>query len=274
MLSVNGFAQLNPPADVVCTSMDIEIFQFIMSDLKAQNKTVAVSPDVIASYFLGRPYVARTLERLGEEKLVVNLREFDCLTLVENSLALAICYNSGKPTFDNFTRILRLLRYRTGKINGYPSRLHYFSEWIKDGETKGLITDVTKACGGTPVAFQLGFMSQNPKLYSQLVARPDFIAEIRKTEQRVSKYAFCQIPKTELEQYEDTIKTGDIIGIVTTTPGLDYAHNGIAVSVDNRLFLLHASSDLKKVVVTAEPLADYMRLKTKQSGISVLRMKN
>lgn len=106
-----GFSQTKPAMDVVCTSMDKEIFDFIMSDLKSQPSLKTVTPDVVGSYFLGRPYVARTLERLGDERLVVNLREFDCLTLVENSLAISRCFNNAKYSFDDFTRELKLIRF-------------------------------------------------------------------------------------------------------------------------------------------------------------------
>ncbi|HPN47811.1 MAG TPA: DUF1460 domain-containing protein, partial [Bacteroidales bacterium] len=42
----------------------------------------------IASYFMGSPYITGSLEAPGEERLQVNLRAFDCLTLVETVLAL------------------------------------------------------------------------------------------------------------------------------------------------------------------------------------------
>ena len=43
----------------------------------------------IGKFFLGTPYVAGTLETKGAEHLVVNLREYDCVTFVENVVALA-----------------------------------------------------------------------------------------------------------------------------------------------------------------------------------------
>ncbi len=41
-------------------------------------------------YFLDAPYAAHTLEAPGPESLVVNLRAFDCFTLVESCCALAL----------------------------------------------------------------------------------------------------------------------------------------------------------------------------------------
>ncbi len=43
----------------------------------------------IGKFFLGTPYVVGTLETKRGEHLVVNLREFDCVTFVENVVALA-----------------------------------------------------------------------------------------------------------------------------------------------------------------------------------------
>ena len=42
----------------------------------------------IGKFFLGTPYVTGTLETEGAEHLVVNLREYDCVTFVENVVAL------------------------------------------------------------------------------------------------------------------------------------------------------------------------------------------
>jgi hypothetical protein len=52
--------------------------------------------------FLGTPYVAATLENGLEEKLVINLRELDCTTFVENCLALARTVKLGKTDFESY----------------------------------------------------------------------------------------------------------------------------------------------------------------------------
>ena len=48
-------------------------------------------PLYFARQFLGRPYVAHTLEINDKEQLVVNTRQLDCTTLVENVTALTLC---------------------------------------------------------------------------------------------------------------------------------------------------------------------------------------
>ena len=86
----------------------------------------------IARQFMGVPYVAHTLEVNDREQLVVNTRQLDCTTLVETVTALKLCITKDKRTWRDYLSTLRNLRYRQGKIDGYPSRLHYFTDWIDE----------------------------------------------------------------------------------------------------------------------------------------------
>lgn len=64
-------------------------------------------PDfVFAEQFIGVPYVASTLEVNPDEELVVNLRQLDCTTLVENVVALTLTVREEHPTFVSFCRNL------------------------------------------------------------------------------------------------------------------------------------------------------------------------
>jgi hypothetical protein len=90
----------------------------------------------IANFFINKPYVAGTLEGPKSETLVVNLNEFDCTTLVETSLALALC----KPNdFDDFKKKLTEIRYRNGEIVNYASRLHYLTDWLQTNQANGIL---------------------------------------------------------------------------------------------------------------------------------------
>ena len=71
-----------------------------------------------ARFFLGTPYVAATLE-MEPERLVVNLREMDCMTLVENVVVLTRTIQSENPSFETFCKNLQALRYRNGEIHDY-----------------------------------------------------------------------------------------------------------------------------------------------------------
>ena len=69
---------------------DMTAFNGCMGTLRSATdpRPVGAATLAAARYFVGRPYVASTLER-EPERLVVNLREWDCTTLVESAVALA-----------------------------------------------------------------------------------------------------------------------------------------------------------------------------------------
>ncbi|MGL5508667.1 MAG: N-acetylmuramoyl-L-alanine amidase-like domain-containing protein, partial [Microcoleaceae cyanobacterium] len=119
----------------------------------AKNKNLATNSmanimQAIADYFLGTPYVANLLDGSSQEKLVINLKGFDCVLFVENILAIARSIASNDYTFINFVQGIENLRYRDGQINDYCSRLHYFSDWIRDNEKRGIVVNITEKLGG------------------------------------------------------------------------------------------------------------------------------
>ena len=95
-----------------------------------------------ARKFLGLPYVAHTLEINDDERLVVNTRQLDCTTLVENVTALTLCAQRGQYTWRDYLRTLTAMRYRNGKITDYTSRIHYFTEWITANTKEGIVTEI------------------------------------------------------------------------------------------------------------------------------------
>jgi hypothetical protein len=71
-----------------------------------------------ARKFIGRPYVAHTLEVNDQEQLVVNTRQLDCTTLVENVTALTLCVYRNLYTWRDFQNALVEMRYRDGRLDG------------------------------------------------------------------------------------------------------------------------------------------------------------
>src|SRR5688572_16136244 len=76
----------------------------------------------VGEWFVGTVYTPGTLEAQGPEHLVINLREFDCVTFVENMLAFARTIRAGRKDFASFQDEIRTYRYRGGKLDGYASR--------------------------------------------------------------------------------------------------------------------------------------------------------
>lgn len=245
----------------------------------------------IATSYLGTPYVANTLEKDGEENLLINLKEVDCLTLVEYTLAQALCSNSTQEKESSnflkkdsssvdsssdvslFAHNLQKIRYRNGIIDGYPSRLHYTSDWIDNGIRQGFLQDITAEHSPNTLTLSLSYMSTHPQLYKKLADSPENVARMAEQEKAITGKVVHWLPKSKLpEAGLPWIKDGDIIAITTKLPGLDIAHMGIAKYVDGNLHLLHASSTLGKVVISDEPLNHILNNKKSWTGIRVVRM--
>jgi len=240
---------------------------------------------IVGETFVGSPYVPGTLELPGEERLVVNLSGFDCVTFVEHMLVLARLVVDPVPGFsgptsppaaredfrERYRALLRELRYREGRIAGYASRLHYFTEWMDAGVERGQFLEVTEALGGVPDARPIHFMSSNPASYRPLREDPALVPAIRETEARLTARRRLHVPKDRIEQVEGGIRNGDVIAAVSTVDGLDISHTGLAVWKDGRLHLMHAPLVGDSVEVSALPLADRIQGIRAQSGIRVIR---
>lgn len=225
----------------------------------------------IGKSFIGTPYVAKTLEIGETESLVINLHGLDCTTYVENVLAFGLLLKEGISDFDSFTKNLETIRYKDGKLDGYGSRLHYFSEWIANNEKKGLVKEITAEIGGIEINKNINFMGTHRDLYPFLKDDANY-EKIIVTEQELKERTFCFLPQDEIEANEHLIKTGDIIALATSVDGLDVTHTGIATrEKDGRIHLLHASSGSMVVEITKLPLADYLKGIKKNAGIMVAR---
>lgn len=258
--------------DYIMQPGDREIFDKIIKetgnarDLSAPERVIRV-----ARFFLGTPYVANTLEKGNTEKLVINLRELDCTTYAENCLALARTIQLRNPGFDDFLRELQYIRYRDGKRNGYPSRLHYFSDWIYNNDQKKTVKCISKEIAHTLVPNQVNFMSKHPDSYAALKANPDLISEIKNQEAEITHRMTWFIPKNRLAVVENKLQDGDILGIATNIEGMDISHVVIAVRLNGRIHFIHASSREMKVVISEDTLEEYLLNSKMATGIMVAR---
>ena len=234
----------------------------------------------IGRTFVGTPYVPHTLEPPGPERLVIGFRGLDCVTFVESVFALAgfIREPDARELLDRrgeaeerYERILTRIRYRGGELRGYTSRLHYFSDWIADGEVKGLVRDVTRDLGGVRDMGVVDFMTTHPDAYRQLVEDPAAVGAVREVERRLSAAGRWWIPEDALDEAAPGIHDGDIIAATSTAPGMDVAHTGLALWVDGALRLMHAPLVGDSVEISAEPIPARVRRIRGQDGIMVAR---
>jgi hypothetical protein len=225
----------------------------------------------VGRFFLGSPYAVGTLEGKGTEHLVVNLREFDCMTFVESVLALTYCVTFGRESFGAFRTRLLKLRYKQGRLNGYCSRLHYFSDWIEDNRRKGIVKKVTAELGGRALRKKIDFMTTHPDLYPLLKEEVNLL-NMRCVERAISQRKLYTLPKEILKEMEDRILDGDIIAITTRKGGIDVLHVGLAARLRGRVHLLHASAKEGKVTLSKQTLYRYLMENKTRSGIMVARV--
>jgi len=234
-------------------------------------------PLFFARKFLGVPYVAHTLEHKDGEFLVVNTRQLDCTTFVETVTALTQCAYNHQYTWEAYLKALKSMRYRHGIINKYPSRIHYFTEWIVENSKRGLVTEL-QSPNPPFTAVQIvkvGFMSSHPNSYSALKQHPEYISDIRKMEQELSGLRFRYIPKKDIGNVKilrKAVRDGDIIAITTNKKGLEIAHLGFAVWKKGELHLLNASQIHKKVVEEPMTLYNYLGKHPSHTGIRIIRI--
>jgi cell wall-associated NlpC family hydrolase len=222
-----------------------------------------------AQQLIGSPYVAGTLEVSGPERLVYFTDKFDCVTFVEYVIALSI-YQSGDTQNETFEDILQQIRYRDGTIDGYGSRLHYFTEWILENEKNGYIRNVTADISLSKYKKDIRFMTVNADKYPALTNRSE-LQKVKDAQHRISSNYWHFVPKNVIHQISDQIQNGDIIAITTGVKDLDVVHTGFAFRYADGVHLLHASESEGKVTISKNTLTDYLNSHKRQTGIILLR---
>lgn len=222
---------------------------------------------------IGTPYGANTLEMSDtNETCVVKLDSLDCVTFYETSLGFARMLTGGGKTQEALLKEIEFIRYRAGRRDGYLSRLHYTSDWMADNVSKGVVRDLTPQLPGAKEQNKkIDFMSTHPASYRQLKANADLVFHLQKIEAEINGRGFFYVPSDKVAGIESYLADGDIIGIVTSVPGLDCSHTGmIATDKAGVRRFLNASSIAGKVVL-GERLSDYVAASKKCIGIIVAR---
>ena len=254
---------------------DSTITRWLKNGLNLEHKD-SVTSDLI-TYFarkqIGIPYEANMLDKSPIEKLVVDLSGEDCVIYVENTMALALTALEHDSTVSQFSRNLEFLRYRDGKLRGYGSRLHYFSDWLLDNQKRGNISVISQKWSDTAPMDSIYFMSTHRKAYPQLLHSDSLYNLIKWRERVLSSDSLRYLPKLFLPRYASKIQSGDIIAFVTTVPGLDVSHTAIALRSGDFLTFIHANP---KHGVIIEPLGllPYVLGRKTVKGVIIARLRD
>ncbi|HEX8387260.1 MAG TPA: N-acetylmuramoyl-L-alanine amidase-like domain-containing protein [Rubricoccaceae bacterium] len=223
----------------------------------------------VGEQLLGRPYVAGLLDAPARETLLADLTRFDCVLYIENVLAVARAVALGETSSEAYVDEVRRLRYRGGEMDGYCSRLHYFSEWIADNEARGALRNVTAEAGGVPFDKRITFMTEHRSAYPHLADDATFACAAA-AEGRLAGLELVYIPKADIAGAYGSFQPGDVVAMVTSIAGLDVTHTGFVHVADGRTGFLHASSASNEVKVSPD-LHDYVQGIRSQVGIVVAR---
>jgi hypothetical protein len=248
--------------------------------LAADRTPLGLAAARVGELAAGTPYEAFTLEaylRAGgspmrTEPLTLTLTRFDCVSLVESCIAIArVARSAGEPTWAGFAREMERMRYRGGIRAGYTSRLHYFSEWLGDGERRQLVQDLGERLGGRPDTRPLRFMSEHPDSYPALAER-SVREEIAEIERSLDPSPRMVVPTASIPAADPGIQTGDIVAFATSIEGLDVTHAAFAYrdSADV-LRVLHAPLSGGVVEITRATLPQYVAGIRRSTGIIVAR---
>ncbi len=231
----------------------------------------------IAEQLKGIPYVAHTLEPNNNERLIINLRQLDCTTFVEQVTALYLCVKERKTTFADYCKMLQKLRYEGGAEPHYTKRLHYYSSWIEDKKSMDICKEIQSP--NPPFSkvqrLSLNWMTTHVNDYRMLKNNPSWVPQIRKMEQKMEGRQYRYIPKEQIKNtrlLRNTIKDGDIIAIITNKKGLDTQHLGFALWHKDGLHLLNASSIHKKVIDEPMTLRTYLYKHPSMPGVRIIRL--
>ena len=223
-----------------------------------------------ANALLGQPYVAGTLEELPNEKLCVYLTRTDCILFVETCLGLVRTAQRNTVSFDSFVSELQQSRYRDGECSRYEDRLHYTTEWARQGVARGVLEDMTEALGGVPYDHPVHYMSMHPDAYPRMTD----VDAIKAVEDSINAVPSTYIPKSALKGTLGGIRNGDIILFTTAVDGLDVSHCAIAkVDAGKPVRFIHASTGAMKVILEPRTLEEYVTGRKAVTGIQVYRVR-
>jgi hypothetical protein len=171
--------------------------------------------DLISAEFLGYAYQEGSLGGgVGlHEEFRIDLKVFDCVTLIEVVLALSLA-----RSLEDFIDKARRIRYAFGQVDWFH-RNHYMVDWARNNEQTGFVRNVTSAPFTAEKTCTLNL--------------------IEGLETRTVKFAY--FPSEQLTAAGDLMQHGDIIFFVSTRQDLDVFHTGFVFERGGRIVLRHAT---------------------------------
>jgi N-acetylmuramoyl-L-alanine amidase-like len=191
---------------------------------------------------------------------LVDFTRVDCVTFLEESLALALTTGPDGPFLANLDRI----RYDRGHVD-FAERNHYMvTDWIP--ANAWLVEDVTSSLAPGVARVVTRTIDRAAFLRGHgAAARPGL------DDPRTRDLAY--IPTESLAAVAPQVRSGDLVFWVGKADGIFVVHTGLAVRrADGTLDLRHGSSAAGHVL--DEPFADYAARAKFAIGFLVLRLRD
>ena len=220
---------------------------------------------------LGKPYGA-VHGKQSVEQLRVRLSRFECVSLVETTLAVARCAWVERRDEECFMEEVEASRYRNGELNDYASRLHYFTDWLDDNVRRGRAKSLTQSLGGEPRTQVFNLLSLSSDKLSDFVSSEQ-LERVRLTEEELSAREHHVIPRSRIRIAQRKLQSGDLLAIVSDkVPGVMVGHVGfVDRTAKGSPKFLHASSYHRRVVLTVKPVSHYATRQAHRKGVIVVR---
>jgi hypothetical protein len=215
-----------------------------------------------------------------EEHLIVSLSRVDCTTVMEDVLALALCYRDGRTTLADLKDYYRRMHYQNGVIT-FATRNHYFT-WIMQSAIKeGFVERISPDEPAFPFTgvqdMQPSYMTRNKHLFLPQMENKDNYEAIALRQQQGVRFTY--IPRELLNMPQNSelgvIRDGDILAVVcdqhSWSRGVEIKHLLIAKWLDGRLHFYHASED--GLGFADMDAYTYMKDKFTMIGVAVYRLK-
>lgn len=231
--------------------------------------------DEISSRFIGTPYLIDSLGEGSESSFdtdpLIRFDKFDCQTFVETVLAIKL-----SKTDDSIKENMIKIRYKNNVIS-FENRNHFIEyDWIKNNESKGILTDITTET----------FDSKLIQQFSATLSYKTFI-ESKKYKLNLNKFRPLVVAKLETISIYDAVLHNQLekipnesILLITRKnyfnkkfkTKLIVTHMGLVIKKDNRLIFRHAD---RRKGVKDNLLKDYLFKNyglNKSIGVSILKL--
>ncbi len=210
------------------------------------------------------------------DQLLINTASFDCVTFIENFLAMAFTtyelrnnpFAFEDEIFKTFSKYLMIIRYYENQpTESWENRINYYTEQLFKLTDLGLLIHIGENSGAKLYTKKINYISSNKYKFPGIKNWK----KLKQTEKKLTERPKFYFPLDEIEKcYKPIAQEGDIVALTTTIDGLEVSHTGIITLKNGRLFFSHASQKHKKLIME-EDFLEYLDTRSTITGIMIFR---